>query len=81
MLELGEDDPRFRPFPILAEGNLADDGTEGVAAHVVGYCDLVQALCAFDRLRQHLPGGVAQRRKGPADRVDAFLPRHALVLG
>src|SRR4029077_10920226 len=67
MLELGEDYPRLRPFPILAEGNLADDGTEGVAAHVVGYCDLAEAPCPSAPRRQPFPRGIARRRKAPAD--------------
>ena len=72
MLELGEEDPRLRPLAVLAEGDIADHGLEGVAVHVGGDLDLIEALGVFDRLGQHLSRGIAERREGPADRIDAL---------
>src|SRR5262249_54062226 len=72
MLELGKDDARLRPFPVLAEGYVADHSVKAVAAHVVGELAVVEALGSFDRLRENLAGRVGKRRERPSQRVDAL---------
>src|SRR5262249_42537021 len=70
-LELGKELSGLRPFPVFAIGDLARDGGEFIAVYVVGKLAVIEALGGFDRLRQHLAGGVGERSEPIAQRIDA----------
>ena len=67
VLELGEENPRLRPFAVLAEFDVADHGRETVAVHIGGERYLIEAFGAFDRLGKHLARRISRAagRTGP----------------
>src|SRR5258707_11720835 len=71
-MELDLQYPPLRPFAVLAEFDVADDGLEGVGTEVVGELLVFDALRSLDGLRQHLELRVAPRGHVIAERVDAF---------
>src|SRR5262249_2367710 len=54
ILELHGHQPRFPPLPFFAELDIPDDGLESVIADEIGNLVLIEALCALDRLSEHL---------------------------
>ena len=79
MLELGEEHPRFSPFAVFAEFDVADHSREAVAVHIGGELDLIEGFGAFDRLRHDLARRVTERRERPSHRIDFLLLRDGLI--
>src|SRR5262249_31239829 len=65
--------------PSGAERDVADNGLERVALHVVGDLVLVGALGRLDRLAEDLQIGVGKGRQVPAQRVDPSLAGFRLI--
>src|SRR5262249_33957748 len=79
ILELHGHQPRFPPLPFFAELDIPDDGLESVIADVIGNLVLIEALCALDRLSEHLQIGIGPRREIITERVDALAGSLLLV--
>src|SRR5208337_2497959 len=75
VLELRPDLAALGPFAVLAEGDGADHGGEGMAAHVFRKLGVIETLGALDRLGQHLTCGIAIGRERPAERVETLCRR------
>ena len=79
VLELREYRAPLRPFAVLAIVDVAHHRRESVAVHVFAELVGIEALGPFDRLRQHLAGGVTERHEAIAERIDFFARRRRTI--
>src|SRR5438034_7654122 len=62
VLELHQQHALLRPFALVAELHVADDGLEGRLADVIGQGVVIETLGRLDRVAEHLQVGVGPNR-------------------
>src|SRR6478752_9301296 len=78
--ELRLEDPRLRPFAVLAKRNIADDGFECGLAQVISEFGVVDAFGCRDRLSENVEIRVAERSHIVAERIHARFDGTILIL-
>jgi hypothetical protein len=77
--KLNLQDARMRPFPVLAELDVAHDGVKGRAPCVRRKAGVIETTGHFDSLSNHLHLGISERRHIVPEEVDAGVAGARLV--